>query len=295
MMKKHLIITSSDKKYADFLLHHWLISLETNVNLKDIDVVILDYGLTEDQKQILQSHKITVISCQKNGHITTIRFIDAGKFLQKTDYEQVLSIDSGDTIFLGDISHLFEIHKNFYRALKTDFNPLYYEFYISFNFKKEIQLELWRVLKGKPVYNAGVIFAPRQKFIHLCQTIDKLIINKRKYASDQVIVNYILHQNRVHELEDRYNFLPGVTKKNYYVENGNFYIKKNTPVVIVHNGGRFKLFRSIKNFGFGNGYNKIDHLKHYIVRLFYKGVGLIKTAMTFLNLSESGTLFPPSS
>ena len=47
----HVIVTSSDSRYGDFLVRHWGRSLKTNVDLRDIDVVVLDYGLTAIQRQ----------------------------------------------------------------------------------------------------------------------------------------------------------------------------------------------------------------------------------------------------
>jgi len=48
---RHLIATCSDARYGDFLLQHWLRSLQASVDLHDIDVAVLDYGLTPQQRQ----------------------------------------------------------------------------------------------------------------------------------------------------------------------------------------------------------------------------------------------------
>jgi len=43
---KNLFITCSDEKCANFIINHWLKSLKANVNLSNIDIVVIDYGLT---------------------------------------------------------------------------------------------------------------------------------------------------------------------------------------------------------------------------------------------------------
>ena len=39
---KNTIITASDGNCGDFLVNHWMRSLKSNVDLKNIDVVVLD-------------------------------------------------------------------------------------------------------------------------------------------------------------------------------------------------------------------------------------------------------------
>ncbi|HON14461.1 MAG TPA: hypothetical protein PK897_10070, partial [Treponema sp.] len=75
-MKTNLIITASDKKYGDFLIEHWYASLRANTNLEHIDVAVLDYGLSVAQRFYLQSNGVIVRSCERDGHVTSIRYRD---------------------------------------------------------------------------------------------------------------------------------------------------------------------------------------------------------------------------
>lgn len=172
-MKRNVIITSSDGRYGDFLVHQWLRSLQLNVDLSDTDVVVIDYGLTDTHRAALHKHGVHIISVSKNGHITITRFVDAYKFLRKTDYAQVLFIDGGDIIFQGDISFLFRKNADAFRVATLGMEVLFFEAFIP-RFAHPFRQKLWRVLKDKPVLNAGVIIAPKDKFLALCKQIDKL-------------------------------------------------------------------------------------------------------------------------
>src|SRR3989339_411849 len=105
-MKKNVIITSIDFHYGNFFLNHWLRSLKTNINLKNIDIIVLDYGLTNNQKKKLLQQNVIIVNCVSSGHIVNKRFTDAAQFLKTTNYDQVLFADGGDIIFQEDISHL---------------------------------------------------------------------------------------------------------------------------------------------------------------------------------------------
>ena len=85
MAKKHVIFTTSDEKFEDFVLHHWFKSLKENVDLDNIDVVILDYGLNEKQKYNLRLNKVIVHKCKKDGRVNNIRFRDIAKYLKNTN------------------------------------------------------------------------------------------------------------------------------------------------------------------------------------------------------------------
>lgn len=47
MNKSYLIATACNQKCEEFLLDHWLKSLKENVNLSNIDILVIDFGLSE--------------------------------------------------------------------------------------------------------------------------------------------------------------------------------------------------------------------------------------------------------
>ena len=284
-MKKYLIVTATDRKNGDFLIKHWLASLKKNVSLDQTDVLVLDYGLSSKQFAELQKANVLILKGSSRGHPVVIRFIDSGKFLAKNRYQQILSIDSGDVLFQGDIHPLFNRDRTKYRIVKHDINPLYFEYYINKNFPKNIRKKLWSVLKDKPLYNAGVLFASRSKFILVCRMMEKMIKDKRLYGSDQVIVNYILHQHQVKLLDDRYNFIPHTDMKAFFLKNGKFLKNNGEFIQIFHNAGKTQFMRPIKNFGLNNGQMKLDPKSFYIKKVFYSTVWALKHLNDFINES----------
>ncbi len=257
-MKSHVIVTSSDSKYGDFLVNQWLRSLEENVNLRNIDIVVIDYGLSSEQIKELRRHKVLIVKGSKGGHVVTLRFKDSGQFLTDTKYDQILFIDGGDVIFQDDFSNIFNKDKDTFRVVPLDMEVMFFEAFIP-RFPLEFQRELWNVLKNKPVFNAGVIFAPRRWFIDLCKQIDTLVSNKNTYGPDQIIVNYVLYQSKVKLIDKKYNFIFGTEREGFIIRDSVFFRRNGEKIIIAHNAGHDSFLRPIHNFGYGKGYNRLKY------------------------------------
>lgn len=253
--KKNIIITSCNAKYGEFLINHWLRSLKVNVDLREIDVAVIDYGLTEKQVKALKEEGVLLVPGSKDGHIANLRFADALKFLKNSKYEQVLSVDGGDVIFQEDISKIFKLSPTTFRVVTQESEHLYFETNIPKNFKGKIRKELWQTLIGKSVINAGVIFALREKFMKLCEEIDRLAPDKNKYGADQIITNFVIYRDKYTLLPNKYNFMPATVKDGCIIKDGIFYKNNGEKAVIVHNVGGVGAFRAVKNFGYGKGHN----------------------------------------
>ncbi|KKS96421.1 MAG: hypothetical protein UV73_C0010G0006 [Candidatus Gottesmanbacteria bacterium GW2011_GWA2_43_14] len=290
-MKKYLIVTATDRKNGDFLINHWLPSLNNNVSLRGTDILILDYGLSAEQAAKLKKKKVILLSGNRHGNPVVMRFIDSGKFLLKNKYQQILSIDSGDVLFQGDILPLLKTDLTKFRIVKHDINPLYFEYYISKNFPKNLRKKLWTVLKDKPLYNAGVLLAPRKKYLLLCRLMEKMISNKNLYGSDQVIVNYLLHQNPVKLLDNRYNFMPHTDMKEFFIKNGQFRKNNGELIEIFHNAGKTDFMRPIKNFGVLTEGMKLDPKSFYLKKIFYSTVRVMKYFSDLLLTFKPGFVF----
>ena len=273
---KNVIITCSDSKYGDFLIDHWLKSVKANVNLKNIDIVIIDYGLSLKQLKKLKNLKVTIYKGAKKYHIVNKRFFDAGQLLKNKKYDQVLFIDGGDTIIQEDISHLFTKDKNIFRVVPLGMEVLFFEWFIFNNFEKGIKEKIWKVVKDKIVINAGVIFAPHNKFIELCDLMRKLIKDKSAFGPDQIILNYYLYQNKFKFIDNKYNFMMSTEEKGFLVKKGVFYKPSGEKIAIVHNAGMVDFFRPIDNFGFGEEFNQTKHLVYHAKKTQYKLLGLYK-------------------
>lgn len=273
---KNVIITSIDSHYGDFIINHWLKSLKVNVNLHDIDIVILDFGLTQSQRKQVEREDVILVSCGKSGHIVTTRFIETSSFLEKNNYDQVLFIDGGDIIFQSDISSLFNYDKDFFRAVKLDLEVLFYEAFIPFNFKKEKGKEMHSFLIDKPILNAGFILGPSNKFIQVCKKMNDLITNKKAYGPDQVALNYILHKTGVKLIDRKYNFMITTAKEGFDIKDGIFYLKTGEKIAVVHNAGHNRFLRPIGNFGYGTNFNQLHFYTYHLRRLFFRLIGFIK-------------------
>lgn len=275
-MLKNVIITCSNEKYGDFLINHWLRSLKENVNLKNIDIVVIDYGLNNFQKTKLFKEKVILFNGTKKYHIVNKRFFDSAKYLKNKFYDQILFIDGGDTIFQEDITHVFGKNKNVFRVVPLGMEVLFFEWFIFDNFKNKIKQKIWKIVKNKPVINAGVIFAPYKKFIALCDLMKKLIKDKNAFGPDQIILNYFLYQSKIIFIDNKYNFMISTEEKGFLIKKGVFYKPNGERIAIVHNSGQIDLTRPIKNFGYGKNFNQIKHLVYNLKKTQYKILGTYK-------------------
>lgn len=275
-MKRHVIITSCNERYGNFLICHWYPSLIKHVDTKNIDVIVLDYGLNEKQCDVLKRTSVIVKKQTPSTQVVNKRFIDAIPILEKSTYEQVLMIDCGDIIFQDDISFLFEKDKHTFRAVPLDLEVLFHEIFIPGNFRRDEGKKIYNAIKNKPVINAGFILAPREKFIHLCKQMDALLINQNHYGPDQVIVNYILHTEGVKLLPNIYNFMINNVKDSFTIQNGIFYTSDHTIIPVVHNAGHNGFLRPIFNFGYGEKYNKVNYPMYLFKRWYYANLKYLK-------------------
>ncbi|MBN2421692.1 hypothetical protein JXB41_00575 [Candidatus Woesearchaeota archaeon] len=273
---KNVIFTACDSKYGDFLTDHWLNSLKENVNLKNIDIVVLDYGLTKEQVSKLKKEKVIVEKCKRDGHVVILRFRDMANFLRKHKYYLVLSVDGGDVIFQADISDIFEKNKKSFQAVYEDVNLAFDDLFFKQFFKKEDCYKIKAMIKGKKMVNAGVIVSPANKFRKLCEEINFLITDKSKFGPDQIAVNYIFYRDGFNELEKKYNFLVSTSHGKFYIRKGIFYLNNGEKIPVVHNAGNVSFWRVVKNFGYGNRYNKLKISLHLFQGILYFFIDNIK-------------------
>ena len=277
---KHLIVTSSDSKYGDFLVNHWLVSLKENVNLTNVDVIVLDYGLEEKHIQALTNSNVIVIKCKKDGHVTSLRYRDLLTVLRKNKYDQVLMVDGGDIIFQDDFTEIFKTHKNMFRVVTEDvfvnFEHMY-KHLIKSEVQKHAVIDL---LAGKRAINGGFVVAPSSLFVNFCRYYLNKIKNLGSYGIDQVILNYYLYENGFVSIDPTYNFML-ISKfhtDRYLIKNNCFYSKKGNLIKVVHNLGGYKLIRGMNQFGYKvtlkqNNLIYISKIGSRLVNKIYKLIG----------------------
>jgi hypothetical protein len=257
MRRKHAIITLSDANCGDFALEHWYASLSANVTLDDIDVIILDYGLTDRQRDRLEEVGVECWPCHRDGWVGTLLWRDMAALLEQRDYDQVLTTDAGDMIFQTDIRPLFDENKDAYRAVCEDFDTSIHDLVMS---RKDFSPQRWEqlseALRGKPVINGAVIFAPAEKFKKIWPIFQEWCQSFDQYASDQFLVNYIIYEDRFVRLDSRYNFVFVSTTVPHSVREGVFYDGDGEIIPIVHNAGGKESYRFYRNFGYGKSCNQ---------------------------------------
>lgn len=255
---KNVIFTACNEKYGDFLANHWYKSLKDNANLDNVDVVIMDYGLSSSQKKRLTGAKL--VKCKMDGHIVNIRFRDMLAYLKKNKYDQVACFDGGDIIFQDDFTEVFETNKAEFRAVTEYKFSLGALLFYSFNTRGFTKNSL------KKIINAGVLFGPYKKMVYLMQEIVDKVPDMSKVGPDQVIVNNVLRKDGFVELDEKYNFLIKSSKVSFKFRDGIFY-SKGQVIPIVHNAGGNELHRSIINFGYNQKSLRIKKVWHFINRV----------------------------
>ncbi len=267
-MKKNkpcAIMTSSDSKYGDFLVNHWLKSLKNNIDNNTVDIIVFNYGLTKEQKKYLINKKVIVVDCIRDGLVNNLRFKDMLNFLNQRNYSQVMSCDGGDIIFQDNIMNLFTEKKDEVKVVVEELFVPFNELFLFSRSFESLKKEVLKKLKNKKVINSGMIVSPATKFKKICSEMNLLIENKNVWGPDQVILNYLLYRDGFYPLEEKYNFVISTTKERFKVKEGIFLDKESKPIKIVHNAGGKDFNRPIKNFGYGENCNKL-RIYYYFLR-----------------------------
>lgn len=270
--KKYLIATACNKKYEDFLLNHWFRSLKENVNLSETDVLVMDYGLSDEVVQKLSQQGAIVRKARRtDGHINNTRFLELADFLKEnTFYKGIVLCDSGDIIFQDDISNLFKENTTQIKAVTEDISP---NMEMVINEKNvdgadDIKRKLWR----KRLINAGFVVYPRNVYIDFVERMFSKVKNMYAWGVDMILLNYYAYESGFLQLPVIYNLIPTTAKVKYLVEDGVFYVVNHgnkIKVRVVHNAGGHRIFRPILNFGYGKGHNIPRPATIFMLRTFY--------------------------
>jgi len=271
-MKKHVIFTSSGEKYGDFVINHWLKSLQENVNLENIDVVVLDYGLNKNQVKQFREKKIIMHKCEKDYLINNIRLRDTAEYLKKHKYDQVLHIDGGDIIFQTDISSLFEKNKKVIRAVCEDFALNFADFRFKDSFYPKYEKQIKETIENNKMINVGVILGPSDLIQKSFSECYKLIKDKNKFGPEQMGLNFIYYRDGFKKIDIGYNFVITTAENKFRIISGKFYYKNHKLIPIVHNLGRVSFWRPVQNFGYGKKYNRLKYFAYYGERFLFKNL-----------------------
>jgi len=275
--RRHVIVTLSDERCGDFLVEHWAASLQANVNLQDVDVVVLDYGLSSRQREALQAIGVECYPCVKDGFVGCCCIRDMAKFLSERNYDQVLHIDGGDVIFQSDCHSLLSEHCDQFRVVFDEIDTSCHDLLLpSGDLEPGVLDTIHSALRDKPNINTGLILAPSPKMIDLCRRSLALLQRLQYIYSDQLALNYILYQDGFVHLDGRYNFIPVTTRQKYRIRNGVFLDADDRVIPIVHNAGRYAWARVITRFGYGPDRNRRKWLIPSLMRAGFLVLDFVK-------------------
>ncbi len=284
-MKTNVIVTASDRRYGDFLIEHWLRSLADNTDLSDIDVAVLDYGLSVAQRFYLQSNGVLVHPGSRDGHVTVIRYRELRTFLAAhPDYAQAALCDSGDIIFQGDLSPVFRKDVDTFRAVCEDYKPFFSIFISSDFFDAEDRERLSECFIRNPMINGGLVIGPRDKMIALADECLAVIKDKTRFGPDQIVVNGALYRDGFVALDNLYNYVVATAKEGVKIEGGSILTGEYREPVVVHNAGNIGTLRPLEDFGYGPSRNRLkEDVYHALRALYVSSEGLFKTQELFLD------------
>ncbi|KAF2957037.1 hypothetical protein [Marinitoga sp. 38H-ov] len=269
---RNLIVTACNEKYEKFLYNDWYMSLKNNVNLYNIDILIIDFGLSENIINKLKKEKNIIIKkANTKGNIVNARFFELYKFLtENVNYKNILSCDSGDIIFQNDISKILNSEIINFMAVCEDIKPPMDIILNNDNISNDLKKDIKDLLENKKMINAGVIFGNRESFISLLEFIINNIRDLNVWGLDQLLINYYLYKYGFKELDDEYNFIPTTHISSFDIKDGKIYKSNGELVSIVHNAGGKSFFRPLKNFGYKNNKIRLNKTLVKSLRFVYK-------------------------
>jgi hypothetical protein len=273
--RRYAIVTASDLHCGEFLLTHWLTSIEANVRLGQIDIVVLDYGLTAEQRRELRARGVVVYPCVKDGFVGNLRYRDIVRLCDERGYEQVMSVDASDVIFQADCSGLFDIEPTYFRAVAEGIRTPFFESFIDRSDVHPVcDAEILRDLRWSPQINSGMVIGPASSFREFWEYYLGACHSFNCYGVDQYIFNhYAYSRDTVRLVDERYNFIPVSSKQHYRIVKGTFVDRRGELFPIVHNAGGKTWMRAIARFGYGPTRNR---WKWFLSMILHIGVGYLR-------------------
>ena len=183
-----------------------------------------------------------------------------------------------------------------FRAVQEDLKSGFEIFLKEEYFSRETIREIHRVTDTRPQINAGFLLGPRDLFLDLCGEIERLVLNKRAFGPDQLVVNKVLHESDFVPLPRGCNFVLATAQEGFIVDKGVFYsMATHGKIPVVHNAGNWKFFRPIDNFGYGPGRNRLKPDVLSTLHFFHQSNDRFSTARSRIRQFARTTLKKASS
>jgi hypothetical protein len=106
--------------------------------------------------------------------------------------------------------------------------------------------------------------------------MERRLKNINVWGGDTVIGNYVIYKNPHVELPSKYNFIPSTAREKFYVKDSKFYLENGELIPIVHNAGRYRFLRPVKDFGYGPGKNRVNKFNIWMFRMLFSVSNFLK-------------------
>jgi hypothetical protein len=241
---------------GDILIKDWLRSVKLHINLTGIKIVVIDFGLNEQQREQLRKEDVQLWSDTPGGRTPNIQYREIAKFLAtRPDIDQVVYSDCGDLIFQDDITPLLKYKTLMMKAVvEQEFNLALHGLTLGFgDVRPEWLADIRNTIRKLPTENCGFVVGPREKIASIWETYQTFCHGVDLHGTDQLIINYILRRDGSVELDRISNYVTFINGQRSQYDAEGFLCNRDGRIPVAHNAGRYDSVRSIKGFGYRSG------------------------------------------
>jgi hypothetical protein len=270
----NILYTHCNAGAGDILIHHWLRSAKLHIDLTHIDIVVIDFGLTEHQREQLSEEGVQLWPARADGRTPNIQYREIASYLAtRPDVDQVVYSDCGDLIFQADITPILQHHTTMMKAvLEPEFNVALHGMTLGFgDVRPERLAEIRATIGEQPTANCGIVIGPRDRMMAIWDTYQLFCHGTELHGTDQLIINYILRRDGFIELDRTWNYVTFINGRRFYYDADGFLCDQAERISVVHNAGRYNSVRTITDFGYRSGRIKPRGYTESI-RLFYRAL-----------------------
>lgn len=270
----NIIYTHCNSGAGDILINHWLRSVKLHIDLTDIEIVVIDFGLTPEQRETLREEGVELWPAQADGRTPNIQYREIARYLAtRDDVDQVVYSDCGDLIFQADIAPILKDDRSMMKAVvEPEFNVALHGITLGFgDVRPEYLDEIRKTIGDRPTANCGFVVGPSAKIAAIWDTYQTLCHGVDLHGTDQLIINYILRRDGFVELDRIWNYVTFINGQRFYYDRDGFLCNHQGRIPVVHNAGRYNSVRTIKGFGYRCGRIR-PRLYTESIRLFYRGL-----------------------
>lgn len=270
----HVLYTHCDANKGGELIDHWLRSARTHVDLSGFEIVVLDFGLNQAQRERLRREHVTLWESRRDGRASNLQYREIAAFLAtRPDVDQVVYTDCGDLVFQADIAPVIESGNRKLKAvIEPDFNFALHGMTLGFGDVRPERLdEIRRTLGTHPTTNCGVVIGSREAIAGVWRTYEEFCSGTDRHGTDQLILNYIMRRDGFVELERSWNYVTFLNVEPVRYDADGFLCNPAGRIPVVHNAGRYDMVRTIEGFGYRCGRIRSRAFSRSI-RHFYRGL-----------------------